>query len=463
MSKYSAQIAVLFIFVRFYVFSQENEIPEPDFSGTPLFSINSLNFNITGRTKISALLDSGSFVQGEEITGLSGLENYIQEKSQLLYNERVLESAHIDYFIGQYSQGKYPVDLLIDTKDSWNFIVFPKPEYSSSNGFSLTLCIRDYNFLGLMQPFKIDLGYKYDELNRTIYNFLLDSNLPFGAFRQRWIFDFDHDFEYRPDFEEPFQYIVNTGLSVKLPVGIKPGSMGEITYNPKLSLVFNHEFSQLTFEEIQKRLFLSFYHNLELSNINWAGNLRKGLNFCIENSFIYNLHNSSFKTLPLDNYIYLSGISHFIVKENIFGISARMMYRHWLFSAVYGEAADVLRGVIDKEIQANYMFSLNLDFPLRILKFKPSEYFNNRKLRVFNFDLFLSPFFDFAIFKNKDQMDTNPVNRSFTGGMEALVFPDFFRSLNLCISFGYNFSRHEPSNSASAGKYEIYIGTDLFF
>jgi len=124
------RFVALFIFVRFYVFPQENEIAEPEFDDNTIFIINSFNFNITGRTKESALLNSGDFIIGEEISGVSGLENYIQEKYQLLYNQRVLENISIDYSIGQYENGKFPVDLTINTKDSWNFIVLPKPGYS---------------------------------------------------------------------------------------------------------------------------------------------------------------------------------------------------------------------------------------------------------------------------------------------------------------------------------------------
>jgi hypothetical protein len=111
------------------------------------------------------------------------------------------------------------------------------------------------------------------------------------------------------------------------------------------------------------------------------------------------------------------------------------------------------------------MISLNLDFPFKVLRFRPSEWFNNEKLKIMDFDLHLAPIIDIALFSHPENQFRNMKNLLVTGGIEALLFPSKFRAFNLRASFGYNFSEvlfknHMP---ASSSKYEIYIGTELFY
>jgi hypothetical protein len=135
------------------------------------------------------------------------------------------------------------------------------------------------------------------------------------------------------------------------------------------------------------------------------------------------------------------------------------MFRHWAFSNVYYNAGDALRGILDKDVHSDYMLSLNIDVPFRILKFRPSQWFNNAKLQFFNFDLHLSPVIDTALNHNPaDGTGFNFENMLASGGLEALFFPQRFRSLLIRISFAVNLKN--PSN---AGKYELYIGSDLFY
>jgi hypothetical protein len=134
------------------------------------------------------------------------------------------------------------------------------------------------------------------------------------------------------------------------------------------------------------------------------------------------------------------------------------MFRHWAFSKVYRYAGDILRGIPDKYIHANYMLSLNLDFPFNVLRFRPSQWFNNDRLRFFNFDLHLVPVIDTALYHHHGGVDFNFENMLVSGGLEAIIFPQSFRSLCLRISFGMNLKG--PSN---AGRYELFIGTDLFY
>ena len=494
---------IIFFFLLCHAaFSQDG--PQSD----SVFIINSFSFNITGFTRPDALIRKGELKTGEEIKGIHELEKYINDKTQLLYNERVLDSVGIEYSVGQpRDDEKYPVDLMITTKDTWNIVAIPRPRYSSNTGFDITLKARDYNFLGTMSPLKIDLGYSFDENKHNSFFFLLDSNIPFTAYGLNWNINFYNDFTYRPDTEQPIYNGNTTGLSVELPVsfttvtagisesfiineenadiykpeygnfqdgfymstnpyiswkiplGINAGNLGEVVFTPGVSAVFPHEFAKWPLDDIRKGPILVFKQNLGFNRIDWIGNFRKGLDVSVYNSFDYNFFNAKNDKNPWTEKLILSGIGHFKI-TNFFGVSANLMYRQWLFYDYgYTTAGDVLRGVIDKDIFADYMFSLNLDLSFKVFNFLPSVWFNNPKLRVFNFELFFAPVIDMAVFHDpENKTEFNLKNAVVTGGFEIIVFPEFFRSLFLRASIGWDISDYSGNRP-----YELYIGTDFFY
>jgi len=501
-------VLLLFVTLAFFgapLFSQEDTALSDD----TIYIINSFTFNINGITRQSALINKGDLILGEEIRGLVNLEKYVVDKTQVLYNERVLDSVNMEYSVGQMREdGKYPVDLVIHVKDTWNIIALPRPRYSSNSGFDITIKARDYNFLGTMSPLRLDLGYIHDEEGLNHFLFLLDINIPFRLFNYNWSVKFINDFNYRPDMELPFYYKNTTGLAVefpfkqtvitvgfdeslyldeensdsdkilygdfqegvymssipyvswKIPFGIDVGQWGELVYTPGIQAVFNHEFSQWPLSDNRKGPYLSLNQSFGFARVDWIDNFLRGYDVGIYNSNgfdFFRLQNDGQTAFSAS--INLSGIGHLIIKD-FFGISSRLMYRHWLFYDNGNEnAGDVLRGILDKDIHADLMFSLNLDLNFKVLRFKPSVWFNNPKVKIFDFDLHLIPILDAALFHDPtDENTLGSVKAVTSGGVELIVFPDFFRSLFLRFSFGVNFSDLFGKNN-----YEIFIGTDLFY
>ena len=478
-----------------------------------VFIINSFTFNIEGYTRPYALINHGKLITGEKITGLKNVEKYILDKTQLLINQRVLDSASVDYIIGmQKEDGMFPLELIINTKDTWNIVAIPRPKYSSNSGFDITLKARDYNFLGTMSPLRLDLGYMYNENGEHFFLFLLDSDIPLRILNLNWNFNFDNFFDYRPNMEQPYFYKNVTGLSVELPVkfttvtvgfnesfimneensdkdkpdngnfqdvfymssmpflsweiptGLEIGAWGELIYIAGISAVFNHEFSNWPLDKIRKGPFLDFYHSIGFNRIDWIGNFLKGFDVSVYNSFSYNFYNSANNLQPWGSFINVTGIGHFVF-DDFFGISARLVYRHWFFTETgSGGAGDVMRGILDKDVTAEFMISANFDLPIRAIRFKPSVFFNNEKYRIFNFDLHIIPILDLAIYRNPENetlykgTDFTYKNILVSSGLEVIIFPDFFRSLFLRISLGFNLS-----SFISNSKYELFIGTDFHY
>jgi len=121
--------------------------------------------------------------------------------------------------------------------------------------------------------------------------------------------------------------------------------------------------------------------------------------------------------------------------------------------------------------------TFSLDLPIRILRFWPSEWANNRKFHIIDFEMHLSPFTDFAIFsgpynKLKDKYNPYAEKTHFsiddminTVGIEVFVFPAFFRSLKIRASIGYNINRIKQEGVSLTGGFfpecdEIFIGLD---
>ena len=511
-------IPLLLLFILPPVFSQESDFDAlesgeflpaaPQHDEDSIFVISSIDININGRTRPYAVLYNGEFREGEEIQGQANLEKYIREKTQLLLNQRVLESVSIDYTAADAREdGKIPVSLIINIKDTWNFIIMPIPRYSSNTGLELILRYRDYNFLGTMNPLPVNFGYRYDEKYRSSGFFELESNIPFRAFGYDWTFKFENAFDYRPEVEEPFYFRNNTGIFMEMPVGnttvtfgfdesfvyneenddrdkaqsgkdfqggfymsskpyvawkiptgIEVGNYGELTYTPEITAVFNHEFPQWTLDAIHQGPFLTFAHALGFSRVDWVRNHRKGFDVSLDNSYTYDFYRMTRNEDALSIDYSVSGKGFFAFGE-IFGISAFLQFRHWFFQKpidYYYSAGDALRGILDNDLQADYMLSLNLDFPFRILFFSPGSWFNRPKLRGADIDFHFSPIIDLALYHDPSTGTSFAFeNILVTGGFEIFVFPRAMRSVYIRFSFGWNFVER-PNHPA--GKQEIFIG-----
>jgi len=521
-------LPVMLILTVFFLFSQEavsgyedqaeSEIILSD--NDTLYVISAFEFDIKGRTRPYALIYVGEFREGEKLHGQANLEKYVSNKTQILINQRVLkDNAAISYSVGEQSEdGAYPVTIIIKVEDSWNIIALPYPRYSSYTGFVLTVKARDYNFLGTMNPLRIDLGYSYDENRHSSFTLGVFSATPFRALGYTWKFKFDNTFSYRPDVSEPYYYQNITGLSVevpfrtttftfgfdesfnlneenadlykpeygefqnglymssrlftswKIPTGLMVYRYGELTYIPDISATFNHELPHWPLQEIRRGPFMSFGHLLGFEKIDWHANYRQGLSVSAGNSYNYDFFRLNTDQDPLSVYLEFKGIGHFIVSR-FFAVSSRIMFRRWFFHNpdYYGSAGDVLRGISDNAISADYMLSLNMDFPLRVLVFAPPGRSNKRRSGILDFEMQISPVIDMALYHYPDpetEISFNFKNIVTAGGLEMIVFPAFMR--NLYVRLGYVCNLRElfatrPINFPSGENREIYLIMGHFY
>jgi hypothetical protein len=475
-----------------------------------IYVIRDIEFDITGRSLPFALMYNGKLKKGEEITGRANLEFYIHDRTQRLVNQRVLkEDARIDYTIGEAeSNGKVPVDLLVTVNDSWNIMVFPKPLWDANSGLDITLKGRDYNFFGTMTPLRVDLGYSLNTDQESNFNFLIDTDIPFEALGFNWSINFDNEVNYtwqeslgyknssgvavevpfntttfifdishyiswypktskhfRTEFGDYFEGLVNTAefsSSWKIPTGLKVFDYGELTYQPKISEEISYNpgnYDPHYFDYLLKGPFTDLSQSLGFDRVDWIGNYRRGIDVYFTNSNEFN-HNRE-----IWNNRYSVDARGYFILTDFLGLSTRLLWRQWFYNFPeehVEDAGDVLRGILDDDIWADRMLSLNLELPFKVFTARPSDWFNKSKMRIFNFEMYLSPMLDIGLVHLPGNLNDQPILKMYyTGGMEALIFPEFMRSLYLRVSAGIDLE--EWLKNGKLTKSELFIGLGHFY
>jgi len=495
-------------------FAQETEIQiDEELSDTDIYFINSFLYESKGMTRAYAMNYKLELKVGEEITGSRNLEKFIQDKTQILVNERLFEIVEIEHTIGeQQEDGRYPVDMNIYVKESWNILAIPIPKYDSNNGFEITIKFRDNNFLGTMNPLRLDLGYRHDTEGKNYFNALLDLDFPFFLFGLNWNVNFDNEYVYRQNLEKPHFYKNTTGISVEIPVrrmvftlgftelfivneempddqkpfhgnffeglymssrpsfswGIPLGKyyydIGEFGYSINVSATFNHEISRWPLPEFKKGPFLYFSHGIGFGRIDWRGNFRRGLSVNVGNSYSVDFYNHKNDINPWGISFSISATGHTMLGKRT-GFSSRITYNHYFFNNYNDNAGSLIRGIRDGEVHANYILAINFDLPILIFTMKPSTWSQKEKtirfLRVFDLDFHLSPILDIGMYKRvHDQAPFGIENMLIGAGLEAFVFPLRFRSYYFRVSFAVGLQTRQMDKRTS---YELFFGLGHFY
>ena len=506
----------LFFFLTLFGVSAQAEADNDSTIYVAIYVIAEIEFAIDGRSRPFALMNHGEFIKGRRISGSDNLQAYLALKRQLLLNQRILETVDIEYVLGEAQEdGAIPVSLLVRVQDARNLIILPAPQYSTSDGLSLGLWLRDYNFLGSMSALGADFNYRQRGNDRS-FNFSIESNTPFYAAGLTWSVLFNHYFDHTVGL--PFFYHNITGIAVQLPwrtttftVGLhqhlvfneEPGpesaliygitdtyrpyggtalfvshriplgqerAAGQLTYTPRISGRINYPTGDM--DEVRTPS-VTVSHALEFGRVNWVGNYRQGLWASVGNAYTwhFNRTDAPFRIM-VDGSITL----HQIITDFL-GFSTRLGYRQkWQWSDVmnagsggwipYFDAGNMIRGIPDASLwrnqesglQADRVLSLNVDLPIRVMDFEPSRWLNSQRLRLFDFQMHFSPFMDFALLQGPDN-DFNLQDMITTAGFELIFFSGFFRNLQIRASVGYNLDNFR----GMARWDEIFIGTSFHY
>jgi hypothetical protein len=289
-----------------------------------------------------------------------------------------------------------------------------------------------------------------------------------------------------------------------IPTPLTLSTLGALIYTPGIEGTWNYRVGGI--DEMRRGPNLAFVHSLGVGEVNWVKNenFRKGASFSVANSYTYNLKYLYSTTPELTPQQEAASLPPPVIPETeasepepyratdgwssslsftatgylhlskLFGITGRLRYQQWFFNDTHHtQAGDILRGIIDRYISADTIFSLNLDFPFRLIRFVPSEWSSREKLwiiptKTFNFEMHISPVLDIAVAKDSTDTIDNKTGADFqwyfTGGLEARVFPLSWRSFYLRISAGFNLRAIiETKKLSKLYGDELFIGIGHFY
>ena len=191
---------------------------EAEASGSAVYEITQVNYEIDGRTQQFALAANLDIEEGTTFVSEEHLEAYIGEKRQELLNQRVLsEESTLSYRVRERVDGPDEVIIDVEAVDTFNLIALPYPRYDSNDGLLLGLRLRDYNFFGTMETLRVDLDYEnkignQDTLSgNEVWTVETDFSWPFEwrGHDWRWRLQQGLEFESRNDIE----YALDTSLA----------------------------------------------------------------------------------------------------------------------------------------------------------------------------------------------------------------------------------------------------------
>lgn len=438
--------------------------------GQPYY-IQSTTYESIGRSREYLLALKADIRTGVQFKDRSALDAYLADKRQILLNERVLDSVQIaamEHAAGP--DGRTPVSLTVKTIDTWNIVALPYFKYDSNEGLLLSIRARDYNFLGTMEPLRINFNLEEDLAGHAFWGADADFSYPFPAFGLDWAWILGGAFAIE-GLDSPVRSSIETALKAALPLGpgsleLKTGqtawfnrldSQGEpysdpfylrsaasagwrlpvtipflplqAAVRPRVELGFNWLPGGLSDAELDRGPTSTAGLGLSYGRADWIGNFRRGMTLSSDAALDYYL-------LEQDWAGAFSFTGTLFLDLGWAGPSARF-YALKVLGDTTENAGAAVRGVLNSRAETDAALSLNLDLPIRLIRFVPYEWFDKGWMKLFQFEQHWSPFLDASI-GNYDGEFFDLTKGWYGAGLEVITFPLIMRSFYVRISVGWS-------------------------
>lgn len=479
------------------------------------YQIVDVQYDLDGRTKEYSLnkkldIRRDTIFQTEE-----ELKLYIDFVTQKVSDQRVLENTNVSYQLGALNeQGIIPVTLMIAADETWNILPVPYPKYNSNSGFSLKLKVKDYNFLGTMEPLNFDLEfYQEDEGTKNVLGLGFDFSIPFaiGIFDAQWnneadisytIGDSKPEFSFSTglDFSYAFKYVTlileakqsvameadyrdigdeiyaTEYLKFSAPITLlrTTGAFANVNFTPYTSLTYNWDINGIRHTDLIGPV-IGVGYSFSTGKINWFGNFRKGFTSTFAHSYGYNFTSTEWTTEVAFEFA-----GHYFI--NAIGFSTRTkIFTHYDIAHKRNSdktnVASWLRGVYNDtsnnsgRAEMPSGFVMNLDFPIRVLvtdwigwgkaifKRDMPSWFS-----FFDFEMQVAPFVDIALHGADDYCLVHLYDGFYSAGLEVIVYPAKMRSIQVRASAGLDLgARLFDQDWRTKRGLEIEIGIGLHY
>ncbi|MDA3939484.1 MAG: hypothetical protein PF693_09270 [Spirochaetia bacterium] len=453
-----------------------------------IFIIRTVIYNIEGKTREIVLSHYLDIKSGESFVSESELLLFLEDKLQMINNQRSIAESEIITTYSRDSQnpGRNFVDLEVNLRDTWNYILLPYAKYDSNEGTSISLKGRNYNFLGSMETLDLNLDYLLTNDLESEYSFNGGFELPFYLWGLNWKFGFDEDVTISPD--NPLKVTNKAGISIDIPLdsltwqasidqeyylnedgeidadgyylrnAARFGSsipsrlylplFGEITYSPGIITSYAYKpFGSLSPD--RKGYELGAQHGIAAGRINWFGNFRDGASLSFDQDFRYNFTTDR----------WLSDFDAEFQFHKAFGwggFSSRIK-GFYLYNGTESDTTEIgepIRGILNDRLDGDSAVFVNLDFPVKIWIWFLDRWFEGH----------ISPFLDYALVRPENgEFSLN--DGWYSGGIEGFAFLKSARSLYLRMSLGVDLEAilngalpGDPAPRDDASIYALFIG-----
>ena len=424
-----------------------------------------------GRSKEYLLALKADIRPGTQFRDQAALDVYLADKRQVLLNERVLDSVQIEVVEHAADpDGRVPVSLIISTVDTWNIVALPYFRYDSNDGLLLSIRARDYNFLGTMEPLRINFNLEEDLASNTFWGADADFIYPFPAFGLDWAWSLGGAFALE-GLDSPVRSSIETALKAAFPLG--PGSLElstgqtawfnrldshgdayldpfylrstasagwrlpvpiyslpqQIAIRPRVELGFNWLPGGLTDPALDRGPATTAGLGLSYGRADWIGNFRRGLTLSSDAALDYYVLEQDWAgSFSLTGALFLD--------FGWVGPSARVSAMK-IIGDTSDSAGAAVRGVLNNRAETDAALNLNLDLPIRLIRFVPYEWFGKGWMKLFQFEQHWSPFLDLSI-GHYDGEWFDFSKGWYGAGLEVVTFPLIMRSFYLRISVGWS-------------------------
>lgn len=476
---------------------------------------------INGATKEKHLQKKIKIDRKKIFNSKEELESYISDLTQRYKNLRVFDEVNIEFSEipgGEQETSPVEVQLQISLADSKTLIVIPYYKYDSNDGNVVKAKLQNANMLGTLNELESELYVGIDSKKESsgvdfTFGGAFNYDLPFylGIVEASW--NNDLDFSYTIGETVP-EWDVNTGFSFRIPlerisfdltltqktandfdykiygdslyfgeyaefaVPIKLEvfkNWGELVYTPGVTFAYNwkpHGKINLKNDDLLSPEIL-FSNKISAGRINWNGNFRNGFSVFAKQDAGYNF-------LTNDMVIGFEAEFQGFVSGKYAGLASRV----YLFSYMNKNKriGERIRGIRDDEffnpssgLNDVYACStpaalvINLDVPIHIFT-TDFEKMHLPFLKKLNFEFQISPFIDIALCQNRAAGTTFDFKDGYyTAGIEFLVFPLRWKSLQIRASAGFDIGSLLFKNALNTkwrpdvSPYEISFGIGLHY
>lgn len=423
---------IVFIFCLYIIplvnLAADNEI-------TNEVTITTINTNITGKTRRSALLRELRIEEGREYQSLKFLTKVMDLRVEQLVRRRLFKEFSLDMNTDD------PDNIVIDIVLVDSFTIVPRPmlKYSSSQGLTLGLKVDYYSAFGTLSdhmlqgywsPTKILFEYQVQKIAVGPFHMGADFQQFSGLTRYG-----------NPEGELRAQYRTassTVNVSFEAPLGLT--SPWNIEFTPVLSWIYNQDvelnttgFPNSVFQKYGFTPGLDTVINTEQTS--WVGNFRRGLEIDFTNK------NRWYTETGAADIFLDTNLSGFLPITKWFALSGRIA-GFYAISGVREDAGDRLRGVVDYMTYGQYGAYMNFQTEFRL--------FTTKKGGI---SMHLGPFVDIG-YVYSQIWEPGPESWEYCVGATAIFYLGVMPSLNFDINWGWDFKR---------GQAEVIFDTVHFF